>query len=309
MSETEWEIDPVKQLMAANVASSRHLVSSGRNPSNPKSTITKEQSFRGSLNRSEYDTSDDSNVSFKSVSTMSQMTRGAMESAREDLVDEGLKGDGNSNKMAASSTSWICYGLIFWGLLTVCVFVMGFMVSCKSFKYKTADDGVYYYGLRGVTDQTTGRCIDWERQVFLDWDDYWTKDRLPTVSILAIVGVVFVFGTFIAWLGYGAILKLRRNRRKTGIKKESRTGSILPAVVIGIFLIGGGLVVFVSVLGSCSTSSIVKGGYGCNMHTWSALALTASIALCCMGGTLAFCLKCCCENHLTQFLRNELIEH
>jgi len=196
----------------------------------------------------------------------------------------------------------------------VFICVLCFVVSCQSFRYDSLDDGVIYYGIRGVTDQTTGRCVDWELQKTIDWNQYWTQERMPLLFKLGVSGIIFVFGIFVVSVAYGLILKSKRDRRRVRDNpppKSTTYAPIVPAVIIGVCLIGAGLLVFTTIMGKCLNinDTTSPGGWGCNLYTWSALALalTASIALCFICGILACFLKCCCIHcRCTTFLRTQL---
>jgi hypothetical protein len=252
----------------------------------------------------------DTSVSF-SVSTMeSKMTARARERARRDLEDEGNPMDPKN-----APKPWFCYRLILACLLAVFVCVTCFMISCESFRYESWDDGVQYYGIRGVTDQTTGRCVHWQIQDVIDWNTTWTNERLPMLFIFGMAGVTFVIAISVAWVAYGIILKAKRDRaiRRSDPPPASHIcgGPIGPAVIIGVCLIGAGLLMFITILGNCANVPPISydRGLRCNLHTWSSIALVASIVLCFMGGSLAFFLKCCCNRCMcTTFLRKQLIE-
>lgn len=315
--EEQWEIDPVKQLIAQRSQRNLMAYSSERIPSKQPRRSSRSQSLRGSTDKSEYDKTarsqsfrgstdksecdkTDSSVSIRSISTMqSQMSRGTMERHQEDLVDEN-NNDGQT-EVIVSPSSWICYRLILMGLLAVSVSVAGFIISCKSFRIDSYYDVEnVYYGLRGVTDQTTGRCVGWKIQDLVNWNDDWTDNHLPAIFIVGIVGVTLVFVGLIAFVVYGIDLKSRRDHQ--------RKGAMWPAVVIGIFLIGAGILVAASIIGNCKNiPPLGPGGLGCDLHVWSGLAMASSIALCFMGGCLACCLPLCCGCRFL-FLRRELID-
>ena len=228
-----------------------------------------------------------------------------------DLIDDDVN---NINDANNASEPWFCYRVILVGLLAVFICVLCFVLSCQSFRYDSLDeDGVIYYGIRGVTDQSTGRCVDWEFQKFIDWNQYWTQERMPLLFKLGVSGIIFVVGIFVAWVAYGVILKKKRDRRRVHDNpppKSTTCAPIAPTVIIGVCLIGAGMLVFTTIMGKCSkiNDTISPEDWGCNLHTWSGLALTVSITLCSMGGILVFYPKCCCIHcRCTTFLRTQLI--
>jgi len=262
-------------------------------------------SIRGMSNRS------DASSGAISVSTMeSFMTEGAQARAREDLMDDGEGGD----KMP--SNPWFCYRLILAGMLATLVLIVSFMASCRSFRFDSWDDGVQYYGIRGVSEPFTDRCVPWETQEMIDWNKYWTDERLPMLFVTGIAGITFVVTIAVSWVVYGVVLKSKRDRKKNrgdpAQENDKCGGPIGPAVIIGVCLIGAGLTVFVTIMGNCANippMNYSDQGLKCNLHTWSSLALVASIALCSMGGSLAFFLKCCCNRcFFTTYLRKQLVE-
>lgn len=274
------------------------------------SGILRDTSKRGATRKNHRDKPIES-VSFSDLTLESQMSFRGKEMARKDMIDEG------SDVYERVEESWFCYRLILAGLLAVFVCITCFMASCQSFKYTSWDDEVFYYGIRGVTDQSTGRCIGWEIQELIDWNDYWTGQRLPMLFKMGITGISFVVGIFLTWLVYGRILKSKRDMRRIRADNPSESGDrcggpIGPAVIIGVCIIGAGLLVFVTIMGNCSNIPPIAGysrGLNCNLHTLSALALSSSIILCCMGGSLACFLKCCCYRcRMTTYLRNQLID-
>lgn len=256
---------------------------------------------------------DASSVAGASVSTMeSMMSKGAQARAREDLVDDAEGGD------KAPSGPWFCYRLMLASMIAVLISIICFMASCKAFRYNSWDDGIQYYGIRGVADSNTDRCISWDAQDMIDWSKNWTDERLPMLNVLGIAGITFIVAIAAAWVIYGVVLKSKRDRKKVRVdpapENDGCMSPIGPPVIIGICLIGTGLLLFVTIMGNCSNippqdPMSLDRGLMCNLHTWSALALTASIALCTMGGTLACFLKCCCNRCMvTTFLRKQLIE-
>jgi len=236
----------------------------------------------------------------------SEMSSANVEKARVDIADE----DGIEETNNAPSP-WICYRVILLILLAMCVFVVGFMASCNSFRYEDRSSANIdvYYGFRGVKDPSTDRCVDWKIGVdFIGYSDLWTDSWLPVVFGIALTGMSIVVAAFIAWVAYGIVLKSRRKRNR-GVEGKSRQRSIWPVVVIGVFLILAGLILFVSVMGNCNNiPPLQPGGLGCSLYAWSGLALGSSIALCFLGGTLACFLECCCDCCCTRFLKNQLIE-
>lgn len=256
---------------------------------------------------------DNMSVAGMSVSTMeSLMSKGARAGALKDLEDDADGGD------KIPSSPWFCYRIMLALIVAVLVSVSCFMASCKAFRFQSWDDGVQYYGIRGVIEPNTDRCIPWKTQDMIDWNKAWTDERLPMLFGLGIAGITFIVAIAMAWVVYGLVLKSKREsiKARVDLPEESDTciGAIGPAVIIGVLLIGTGLLLFVTIMGNCSNLPPKNpyppfGELKCNLHTWSALALTASIALCTMGGTLAFFLKCCCDSCLcTRFLRKQLIE-
>lgn len=240
------------------------------------------------------------------------MTKGAQARAREDLEDDADDGD------QVPSNPWFCYRIMLALMVAVLINIICFMASCKSFRYQSWDDGDQYYGIRGVTEPNTDRCIPWKAQDMIDWNEDWTDQRLPLLFVLGIAGITFIVAIAMAWVVYGVVLKSKRERQKVRVDPAPESdrcgGPIGPAVIIGICLIGTGLLLFITIMGNCANIPPKNpyppyGGLRCNLHTWSALALTASITLCTMGGTLAFFLKCCCNSCLcTRFLRKQLID-
>lgn len=254
------------------------------------------------------------------------MSRRAKARAAAHLEDEPTNANGNGNGNATNNKStkpWFFYRLVLACLLGVFVCIACFMMSCQSFRYESWDDGVQYYGIRGVSDQTTGRCIHWQMQEVIDWNQSWTHDRMPRLFVLGFAGVLFLVVVFVAWVAYGIILKSKRDRRKVRGRAETDSdsptekhmcgGPIGPAVIIGVCLIGAGILIFVTVMGNCSNippvNNVYDRGLRCNLHNWSAVALAASVALCTMGGTIAFFLKCCCNRcFCTTYLHEQLID-
>jgi len=221
------------------------------------------------------------------------MSSANIERARVDIADED---DHTSNEINAAPSSWICYRVVLIILLALCVFVVGFVASCNSFRYVgfgSSDNVDVYYGFRGVKDQSTDRCVDWKIGVdIIGYNDSWTE-RLVVVFGLAVTGTSIVVAALIAWVAYGIILKSRK-KRKGGVDGEASKRPLWPVVMIGVFLILAGLVLFASVMGNCSNiPPLSPGGLGCSLYAWSGLALGSSIILCFLGGTLACCLECC----------------
>jgi len=252
-------------------------------------------------------------IAFSVATLGSTMTDGAHKRAREDLRDEGTSSSADRSKKDAKP--WFLYRLIMAGIAAVFVCTTTFMVSCQSFRYESWDDGIIYYGIRGVTDKTTGACVNWQIQDIIDWSENWTNVRLPRLYVIGILGVAFVVFIAVAWVSYGVILKSKRNSRRVRVDPTPEDsvcgGPIGPAVIIGVCLIGAGIVMFVTIMGNCS--NIPPRGFDrglrCNLDTWSALALAASVTLCSMGGLLAFFLKCCCRGcFCTVYLREQLVE-
>ena len=288
---------------------------SGINPS-PRKPRSGRRLSRNSdpRNDSRASRGDAGSVAGLSVLTMeSMMSEGAQARAREDLEDDAEGGD------KLSSNPWFCFRIMLVGMVAVLVSFICFMASCKAFRYNSWDDGVQYYGIRGVSEPTTDRCIPWKTQDLIDWNKYWTNERLPMLFVLGIAGIIFIVAIAAAWLVYGIVLKSKRDRKKVRVDpapEDDRCGGpIGPAVIIGVSLIMSGFLLFVTIMGNCSNippqdpMNLADRGLMCNLHTWSALALTASIALCTMGGVLACFLKCCCNSCLvTTFLRKQLIE-
>jgi len=206
---------------------------------------------------------------------------------------------------ATTPSSWICYRVVLTILVALCVSVVVFMVSCSSFKI---DDSDIYYGFRGAKDASTGRCVDWQSgKEVMGWSDYWTDVRLPIAYMIGVVGMGSLIAALIAWIIYGIVLRARRRNRVEG--GESRKLPIWPVVIFGVYLIGAGFVVFVSIMGQCGNiPPLSPGGLGCNMYAWSGLALASSVGLCFLGGTLACFLDCCCDCRCSRFLRKELVQ-
>lgn len=287
---------------------------SGFSPSPRKGRSGRRLMTSDSRSTSRASRGDAGSVAGASVSTMeSIMTKGAQARARADLEDDAAGGD------KPPSNPWFCYRIMLAAMVAILISIICFMASCKAFRYDSWDDGVQYYGIRGVTEPTTDRCIPWETQEMIDWNKYWTNERLPMLFVLGTAGIGFTVAIAGAWVMYGVVLKAKRDRKKMRVDpapEDNRCGGpIGPAVIIGVCLIGTGLLVFVTIMGNCANippldpMNLSDRGLACNLDTWSALGLTASIALCTMGGALACFLKCCCNSCLfTNYLRRQLIE-
>ena len=209
------------------------------------------------------------------------------------------------------SYSWLFYRLFLAGLLTILVIVTGFMISCRSFKamsYSHDDNNyhVVFYGLRGVTDPTTGRCVDWDIQETLQWLRGSLMLTLGIISNAIVAAVVFF------WMVYGLVLRSKRNAKSdSSASSNSNSGLVASAIAIGILLIVAGWLVFVTVMSNCSNIALLShGGLGCDLHAWSGLALASSVILCFMGGFLACCLVncCCCNCRVGGYLLEDLVD-
>lgn len=236
----------------------------------------------------------------------SEMPSANITEAQLDIADE----DDNGESTIVPSP-WICYRVVLMILLAMCVFVVGFVASCNSFRYEdTFPDNInIYYGFRGVKDPSTDRCVDWRIGAeIIGYDDFWTDSWLPVLIGMAITGMTIVVVAFCAWVAYGIILRSRR-MYNTGVEEKSSNRPLWPVVVIGGFLILAGLVIFVSVMGNCNNiPPLMPGGPRCSLYAWSGLALGSSIALCFLGGILACFLECCCDCCCTRFMKDQLID-
>mmetsp|Transcript_5786 Transcript_5786/g.16301 ORF Transcript_5786/g.16301 Transcript_5786/m.16301 type:complete len:305 (+) Transcript_5786:3-917(+) len=245
----------------------------------------------------------------------SEMSSANIERARVDIADD----EDDHNEIDAAPSSWICYRVVLIILLALCVFVVGFVASCNSFRYVgfgSSDNVDVYYGFRGVKDQSTDRCVDWKIGVdIIGYNDKWIERLTTVVFGMAVTGTSIVVAALIAWVAYGIILKSRR-KRKGGVDGEASKRPLWPVVMIGVFLILAGLVLFASVMGNCSNiPPLSPGGLGCSLYAWSGLALGSSIVLCFLGGTLACFIESCNTSTVrdtssccTRFLKIQLIE-
>lgn len=216
----------------------------------------------------------------------------------------------------APSYSWFFYRLFLAGLLAILVIVTGFTVSCRSFKvvsYNYEDDSsqVVFYGFRGVTDPTTGRCDDWDVQETLNWYRGWIEGRLSWASTMGIISNALVAAAVLFWVVYGLVLRSKRNAKSDpSASSNSNSGFVASAILVGVFLILAGCLIFVTIMGRCrNIPPLSPGGLSCDLHAWSGLALAGSVILCSMGGILACCLNCCgCKCGVSGYLQKELVD-
>lgn len=198
----------------------------------------------------------------------------------------------------SSTTLWFCYKLVLASLLAIIVCYTGLVFSCRTFRYEyRQSEDVVYYGFRGVTSGYTGRCVDWQSQNELEWNG----ERFVTLYILGITGFVLIVALTVSWMVYGFVLKSWR------VQRDCQGGETLPpadassvtkatVVVFGVMLIGAGCLMFYTIIAKCSNiPRLCQGNLGCDLWTWSYLAMIASILSCVVGCPLAFGVCCCCR--------------
>lgn len=209
--------------------------------------------------------------------------------------DEEAQQSSDTQIAAITRIRTIFYWVVLGMAVTMFVFFTVTVFSCRAFHYEHSwiPENNFHYGYRGIMNNVTGECTDWEE----NFSEYWSS-RMEILYYMGIGGVLLSLIAVGIWIlegtygihNYKQMMAMRTDEATEIISKRKCCFCFMIPTIFASVLGAFGFLAFVTVMGQCGNiPPLDPGGLGCNFSVWSSLGMFASIASCLMG-----CSVCCC---------------